>query len=523
MLTSRTWLGVLVVCAATAAAASCSSGSDKRAVPQGDAGDNAGGEAGAVANAGGAGNGGKSEPSDAGGVLGEGGAQGGDAGGTAVNVTDEYRSGARLRAILEVSGTAQRFVGWHDSALDIDCEFKVDTEGTQRCLPIDSFGGTAYSDSKCQNRVALIQNALGKQKYAQDSHYEFVCGHGREYLTVGKVVTTTQVFTDDSGSCLPASFTVPDDQTVYALGAVVPDSTFVAESAIENEPRGVRLTANVRVASDGSREVIHFDDAVRKVECIPREHQGADYGCVPEARAYLQVFFLDANCMTPAAYHPGYAQQVCGRKAVVVQRSQPNFTDLYYEVGAEKGPSAFSNDGSGCKPTNLPASLDYTFYEVGKPVPWSAFPQLPATIEGTGRMQRNTLRDTDGILISRQEWYDTTLKTLCQTFTATDSIARCAPARAATTLAFSDAKCTQALYYVNAGDPAPSAGTYLLAPQANGSEAVFEIGAKLTNVTAAYQLNGAVCETSTIGANFEVFGTTLIPAADLAAITRTVE
>src|SRR3954470_4017388 len=62
---------------------------------------------------------------------GHGGAPAGGAG--ASELTDEWQSGTRLRAVLEVAGDAKRFKTWHDSELDVDCAFSPDSNKVERC------------------------------------------------------------------------------------------------------------------------------------------------------------------------------------------------------------------------------------------------------------------------------------------------------------------------------------------------------------------------------------------------------
>src|SRR4051812_83341 len=66
-----------------------------------------------------------------------------------------WKSGSRLRARLATAGSARLFVGWHDTALAIDCNYAVASDGTMRCLPeynVSSF----YDDSECKNPVGVV-------------------------------------------------------------------------------------------------------------------------------------------------------------------------------------------------------------------------------------------------------------------------------------------------------------------------------------------------------------------------------
>ena len=494
-------------------------------MPQGDAdaGEASGGDAGETAAATGGASAGAGAGVAGGLAGGDAEAEGGAAGEAPSAFSDGFRSGSRLRAILESAGSVQRFVGWHDTQLGIDCQFALDAEGTERCLPQDGFGGTAYSDANCKNRAALIPTKLGKPAYALDSAYQFVCGKGPQVLAVGKALAITQTYSEQNGQCLPDSFTVPADQSVYALSAAVPPSAFVAASEIVREARDARLSANVRVASDGSRETVSFFDRQRNAECNLREHQGADFGCVPEARAYENFYFSDAKCSAQVAYHPGYAQQVCGRIPTIVEHTAPFFTDTYFEVGAAVTTGVFSNFGEGCMPYTPNVTLGYSYYALGKAVAWEAFAQASSANEGVGRLKQNTLRNAGGLVLSRLEFYDSTLETRCRATLAADLDTRCLPTDTVSTNQFADAECKQPLFEVPTGGAAPKASDFIEAYLPTGGLGIFKLGPLLSAQVSPHQTNGPDCVATTLPQNYDVYTTVTVPASDMVQVTRSVE
>jgi hypothetical protein len=454
---------------------------------------------------------------NSGGTAGDGG-DAGDAGSGAESQTDGYSSGSRLRAVLEVAGSVKHFVTWHDTELDIDCSFALDAEGTERCLPGFGVGFTAYSDDQCKKPVLVFGAADARPAYVQDPKYEFTCGQGAHYLEVGDTTDVAAVFADSGGDCI-AGAALADYQVVATLGAPVADSIFVAAAKAIREPRDERVAANVRIASDGSREVTSFFDLGREAECNPLEHAGAGYACVPWDRAYIEVFFSDATCETPAAYHPAYAQQVCGRPPTIIQESIPDANDTFFEVGDEVLGTVYRDDGATCEPYE---SFDAgaTYFGAGDPVPWSSFAPFSAANEGTGRIRQVTLRGGGDVLIARREFFDSALDTPCGAVLSTDGQVRCLPQSAYTLNFFADSACTEGLVGWPAGDDTlPPAGTFFTAPAADLANAVFERGAKIAAPAEVWQF-GSKCESAGPATDWDWYETRTVAPSELALVTR---
>jgi hypothetical protein len=165
---------------------------------------------GAVGNNAGNGNGGNGTGSggDAGG-NGTGGGSGGGGGGSAdlapAPQLDLYQSGTRIKMkVLTTPDGAKSFQGWHDTQLDIDCQFLAATDGQTRCLPL----GTAYAQTFF---AAGGSCAPTYRIYAVSGVYS-----GAVY------VGTPASCNADNGNT--ASY------TFFSLGGEVPPSTFVAGS-----------------------------------------------------------------------------------------------------------------------------------------------------------------------------------------------------------------------------------------------------------------------------------------------------
>jgi hypothetical protein len=500
--------------AGTSAGGSSSGGEDVGGTSAGGTTDTGGSDAGGT-NAGGMGG---TDASGAGGAPDDGGTAGAAG---ASSTVENYANGSRLRAVLEVAGTAKRFASWHDSDLDIDCRFALDSAGTERCVPIAGAGFTSFADDECTQRVVVFPSNAPTPKYVMDPTYAFVCGEGPRYLPVGATIEPSSVYFQNGPDCLLGS-PLESTQIVAELGAPVADSTFVAAIETVREARDSRVSANVRVASDGSREVKSFFDLTREAECNPREHADADYACVLWDRAYIQVYFSDDTCETPAAFHPGYAQEVCGRVPTIVEESRPNFTDLYFEVSDELEGPVYRDNGT-CTPYDPPADLHASYYGVGEAVPWSAFAPFTASNEGSGRIRQNTLRGGANVLISRLEFYDTEFETSCNATLAADSELRCLPQTSYSLNLFADDGCAEALVEVPAGFSMPPAGTLMAGSAASGGSAIFALGAKVAEPAEAWQLADLRCEAAVVDSGLDFYATEPIAPGEFATVTRVVE
>src|SRR5678815_848015 len=68
----------------------------------------------------------------------------------------DVASGSRLRAVWQVADGTRRLVGWHDTQLDLDCDFAFYQHGRDhRCLPDVAQVFSYFADAACTEPVAL--------------------------------------------------------------------------------------------------------------------------------------------------------------------------------------------------------------------------------------------------------------------------------------------------------------------------------------------------------------------------------
>ncbi len=503
----------LVLGMVTAVAGACSSSTAKPTPeePTTDAGSS--GDASSGASSSGAGG---TAPSSGAGSAGE--AVGGDA---ATSMTDGWLSGARLRAVLQVAGDAKLFTDWHDTKLDIECSFAFDAHGVERCLPFDAYGspGASYSDAECTQPAAVFDTGTPVPLWVKEPARPFSCHVGPRYLPVGADVEVTELYRNSSGACESAGV-IGATQIAKALGAPVPESTFVAAVATRQEPRDERLAANVRYAEDGSRQVLSHVDLQRAADCDPRLHTGDGYACVPKDLAYIQTFYANDACDVPVAYQPGSGHQTCDRTPKLIQFSKPNYTDTYFELGTQLKGSVYRDTGT-CEAYVSPGDPGAKYFNVGEAVPWSSLPQLSSKNEGTGRILIQVLRGADSELISRETFFDTEHDMACSPLPASDSKPRCLPSFSLNVNAFADAKCTTALYATASGSVPPAA--FLQANAPGGGTLVFKLAGKIAPPGKVWDLNGADCVERGVVAAEDYYSTTAIAATEMAPVTLETE
>ena len=514
--------GWVVLAVTTSVAVCCSGSSTQKTTPYapGDGGANDAGAppSGATAGASTGGQGDTDQPGSGGASGASGSGAGGD--GT-LGMTDGWLSGTRLRAVLDVAGSAKLFKTWHDNLLDIDCSFAIDANNVERCLPTPN-SYAVYADDKCTKPIVILNPDDPVPPYVPEPLQPFMCGHGMSYFTVGSDTSASTSFSNQNGNC-EMNGEIAATQIVKKLGTAVPETTFLAATKTVQEPRDDRLSANVRIAEDGSRQVTSHFDLERQTVCNPRQHQGDGYACVPEDRAYIEVFFSDKACKVPAAYHPAYAQQVCGHEPAIIQNSSPDYTDGYFEIGEQVAGTIYRSDGPNCAAYVSPGDPDATYFSVGKEVPWSKFPPLSSQNEGAGRIAIHVLRGPGDELVSREEFFDSKLEMACGVGQTADSKTRCIPRWNFSISQFADSKCTQGLFVVAAGDPLPMGLEFLEANAPAGGVVIYRIGAKTSVPANVWSLNGLDCQVAAVMDTSDYYATTMLAPTELVAVTREVE
>ena len=351
-----------------------------------------------------------------------------------------YHSGSRLRARVLDVGDARSFVGFHDRTLNIDCSFRLATDGVVRCLP-DVPLERAYGDPACSTVVGQPQGAAcstSTPTYAATSVGTFAqssCNPGTPtdtYYAIGAPVSSTVYLPPN---CTPLAF-----DHVFAVTPVAP-STFVGGSELL-EPHGA-LGSRVVVGDDGSRLTVGAYDVAQGRACAPTDlHDGGAKRCLPLNVAKLREHFADAQCTQPVAE----LVNGCGAPDLIV--ADEDFCALHtmFAVASTVALSIVYVQGpAGCIQSQVPGG---DFYVPGQELASDAFPALVDVAVGSGPVRVGAFGDVSGATLD----FGTGSLVLagsqrsCSPARDGKKILRCIDDAAATVIyntRFSDAACTQ--------------------------------------------------------------------------------
>lgn len=360
-----------------------------------------------------------------------------------------YLSGSRLRArVLDVGG-ARAFVGFHDRKLDIDCSFRLATDGVVRCLP-DVSVGLAYADPACSTVVGQLVEAA--------------CSTSTPKYAVFRQSSCNTRTPTDTYYAIGA----PVMSTVYAapyckpLGALdhffavtpVPPSTFVAGSE-RLEPHG-SLGSRVVVGDDGSRATVGVYDVARGRACAPTDlYDGGPKRCLPLNQARLGGLFADAQCTQPVAQ----ANPDCDAPELIVEYPELACSSPTMFAVASQADLSTVYSGIGCVTTQVSRG-DY--YLPGRELGPDAFPALVDVAVGSGAARVGAFGDVSGAALDFGSGFLVLAKSqrTCQPARDGHGVLRCVDDAAAEIDGrfFSDAACTQPVAVIEtpcATPPAP--------------------------------------------------------------------
>lgn len=362
----------------------------------GKAGGNAGkggapGEAGAGTGNGGAGD----EPSAgaAGGTsdAGEAGA-GGEAGEGAVAGTflPAYASGSRLIAKeLASPDVPSMFVTFHDSELDIDCEFTDAADGSLRCLPTWTTTNPiiwtqVFLDADCTVPVAIGDPACVPESggFIPVVVSGGECGATRRILRTTRLEDGVELFGTTNGACAPHG-TTNETYHYFSVSEAEPE-TFV-RGARRILPTTTRLSVQRIEADDGAYLTLGLADPEAERECRVFE-RGEGHMCVPaptfSGRGYR---YGDDTCETPVTLAE------CSEPLVVLDLHETEDRYVYFHAGAEHTDPVYGGT-SVCELV----TREGPFYAIGDAIDEEEFPAVTAAYEGDRRLRQLVYRDAQG-------------------------------------------------------------------------------------------------------------------------------
>ena len=442
--------------------------------------------------------------------------------GSPIGVAPEFHSGTRLRAKVYAGGAdARRFVTWHDTLLDADCQFTRAPDGSVRCYPTPGDSQVVFTDAACS--VAVVQQPTGCG--AVPTHSIELNPNSCDTPKVHKVGAPTArpvtTYARYSGACSATSDTVAD-KDFYDASVVVPADDFVAAS-VAREPRGARLAADVFRTADGAIDARSLVDVQRDAHCIIIDIDSAGtHSCVPIGRAFAIETFSDSGCANPVAIYFGSRYQpFCPEPAKLLRVSG---VVGFFEVGAPYTGPVFSTQTGSCLPTSEAPSLP--FFQVGDPVATSSFPPLSSVVEGTEQVRAVVDAAATGERLAAASFLDSTRGVACTPGRAADDQLRCFPQEDYSADLYSDVACTKHVALVPAGISAPTVNVRIEALTACGKRRLhgYAITGKRDALAPLYVDTSGMCIASTQSGDFDYYDTGAeLPASSFGATPLVLE
>jgi hypothetical protein len=179
----------------------------------------------------------------------------------------------------------------------------------------------------------------------------------------------------------------------YELGAPLGDMT-IAGAAWQAEGSGQFLLRGLRgaagdtvlldneIAGPNGWIVPRYFDTIANVDCDPRWTPEGLVRCLPANVIVvawgLAAIFSDAACQKPVLACPGFGNKACGGTPVISTAVDVNGETRAVSLNAAVDLAtvyATTSDGS-CIPEPATMLAPYTFYTIGAPLPWDAYPAL---------------------------------------------------------------------------------------------------------------------------------------------------
>ncbi|HEX8789530.1 MAG TPA: hypothetical protein VF765_01165 [Polyangiaceae bacterium] len=132
---------------------------------------------------------------------------------------------------LEGEDGSRQFMGWFDTARQIDCSFAVATDGAWRCMPAGADAGRFYADAACTQRLATVPKGCSGPAYATVREVPAcVWQSSRQVFAVGERYAGPLAYWTDGGACAAVTSADLVGYDLYRLTDEMAPSSFVAAS-----------------------------------------------------------------------------------------------------------------------------------------------------------------------------------------------------------------------------------------------------------------------------------------------------
>lgn len=398
-----------------------------------------------------------------------------------------WQAGERLRPrVVRPQDGVGRLVGWHDTMLDVDCDFEMATDGVWRCLPAGQ-EIRVYSDEDCQVPGAIESTLTESTAYLRKEG----CA-GTEIFETGELQGGF-IFVFEDGECQQRG-----NPEHYAVGAPVPPSTWVA-ATVMTETGDTALQRRHLEAEEGT--------------CAALQSSIAESGLPANARLtadgtlrFLPTGILASGRLWDSESCDGTeAVESCEAPSAILleQPSESACDDRFrvHGIGTELTAGAFEARSS-CEPRTVREPIT-NVYSVGAELPSDAFPvAVEGRTEGPGRLQHVThTLEGGGIVDTSHEYWDTELDRSCRSGATSDGLTRCIPRHI--DVVFVDSECQERrafrrteLASLAAKPCGPPGWAAEWVPGTDGDAGysdVFRVGMEDTSATDIYRLQGTDC------------------------------
>ena len=437
----------------------------------------------------------------------------------------EWASGTRLRAVVTTDGVIERFAGFHDSVLDLDCAFRPAADGKVRCEPI-VFGAFAYLDAACTQRVftqSTTCNAGPPPKWA--SYDDPACG-ARHVIALDAPTNVTSLYQKSGTSCVAA----PTGGVVVQPIARELAPTELVAATVDRAPRTEKLVVSYWDAEDGARGVRAVEGrGARAGTCVGDYLSDHVVRCVPAHAATANGIFADATCSTALGSLAAFNGDECTLPPVAVRRVESDACGVhsrYFEVGATVSGPLYESTSS-CGPA-APSPLVRSNHVIGAPIADDSFAPLDYAHDERSPLALGYTVTTGDVRLGGGNFWSSALQKRCEPGLAADDTTRCIPD--AGNAAYADAACTVPILPVEqrpgCGVPVPTLARELLEPTAtcrNRRARILKVGAKLASAPSYWTKSGASC-VAVSASSTDLYATTdEVPATELVPLSRIVK
>jgi hypothetical protein len=378
-----------------------------------------------------------------------------------LNRNEVAHSGTRLSAQFYELGSISYFAQFQDNTLNQTCQFKRDTAGAFRCLPIERTS-IRFSDSACTAPIAVYRPKAGtaftpKPYFVTDAP-QVACDpisefRWKAYQVGSQVTVTTTYLKDDAGGCFQYRFSSSD--VAYSVSEALP--TAFVEGQLGYRAAGVRLAEKILFGTDGSRSPIsstgdalnrRYLDLWLNVDVSPRPtvtRGVGDYDAVWTGPQAKQFAFSDSACTSQSVAGLdacGVRPEMVGLSSIAVN-AQCNRELQYKRVTSTSASPVYQTNpfAPGCFETQ-PGWDSASFNTLGQAANAQRYLTGSTQLKGSGRLAWVELQNQD-LSQARLALFDRDLGAECIASTDANGNPVCTPFRLSSfSLVYLDAACT---------------------------------------------------------------------------------